>query len=485
MAFSIMFRSDGKEIKKEYEKNVRLKDVIAESGISFDLPCGGRGVCGNCKVFASGTLSEPTDEEIAFLGESLKSGARLACAVEVFGDAEIEIPTRFISENFDKCKVSVEIKPITGGKQCFACAVDIGTTTILFRYYSLPDGQVLLSEHIPNPQRVRGADVLTRIDYASNGGLNELKEMIDSEIKKSALRFGKDIEFYVITGNTAMLHILSGKETNGLATAPFKPETLFGFWDGNRYFMRCASAYIGSDVIAALLASGITESETQAALLDIGTNSECILWDGKKVFACSSPAGPAFEGANISCGIAASQGAICNVEDKDGQPEIHTVDGKEKPRGFCGSGLIDAIAFLLKNGYIAKDGSVTKELPDFGGIKLTAQDIAELQLAKSAVCAGFLTLCEVAGIFPKRLYLTGSFGNKLNPDNAEFIGLIPKGTAKNCRTSICGAIDGASMVLLNGDVLRRSEELAEMVESIELADSEFFEKTFIENMYFC
>ncbi len=479
MSFSITVRCGGKELKIEYSSPVRLTDVLAKSGFSFDLPCGGCGICGNCKVAVCGCVSEISDIEKDYLGDAVNNGLRLACMVNVTGDAIIDIPTSFLPEDMGKSRLTVRRNPITNRKKCFACAVDIGTTTIILRYYSLPEGRIIFTEHVPNPQRIRGADILTRIQYASNSGLNELNEMLNSAINESAIRFGHEVEYYVITGNTAMLHILSGRNPCSLAVAPFKPETLFGFWEGNRYYMRCASAYIGADVVASVIASEICNDNTPSVMLDIGTNSECVLWNGEKLYACSAPAGPAFEGANISCGMAAASGAIYRIDGND----VYTL-GDSDALGFCGSGLIDAVAYLLKNEYIAKDGSVIKTLPDFKGVHLTPEDIAELQLAKSAVCAGLLTLCDKTGVLPQKLYLTGSFGNKINTENAEFIGLIPKDSAKHSVSSACGAIDGASMVLLNKDIMDQSLEIADSIETVELADSSFFEKAFIENMYF-
>ncbi len=479
MSFSITFRCCGKKSKIEYHSPIPLSVAIAKSGFSFDLPCGGCGFCGNCKVAVSGSVSPICDIERDFLGQSAINGLRLACMVTVTGDATIDIPTSFLPEDMGKSRLSIRIDPITERKKCFACAVDVGTTTMLFRYYSLPEGRIIFTEHIPNPQRIRGADVLTRIQYASNGGLIELKSMIDSAINDSALRFGHKVEYYVITGNTAMLHIMTGRDPKGLAVAPFTPETLFGFWEGNKYYMRCASAYIGADVVASVIASGICKNDTPSVMLDIGTNSECVLWNGEKLYACSAPAGPAFEGANIPSGMAAASGAIYKIDDKG----VYTI-GDSDALGFCGSGLIDAVAHLLKYNYISSDASVLKEFPDFMGVKLTPEDIAQLQLAKSAVCSGLLTLCDKTGVLPQKLYLTGSFGNKINAENAKFIGLIPNDMTTNCECSACGAIDGASMVLLNKDIMQQSAEIADRIETVELADSAFFEKTFIKNLYF-
>lgn len=478
MAFNVTVIQNQKSWTKEYTSPILLMDAIAESGFCFDLPCGGRGICGNCRVIACGILSEPTDEEKRFLKEQINNKIRLACMTYAKGDCVVEIPS--------SRTVVFKNSKITENADGFACALDVGTTTLAFEYYSLSDGHTVYSEHLGNPQRVRGADVLTRIAYAADGGLGELKALIEKEIELSRSRFGQEVDFYIITGNTAMLHILTGRSPKGLAVAPFAPETLFGFWEGNRYYMPCASAYVGSDVIASLLTCGGLKHDQPFALLDIGTNNECILFDGSKLYACSSPAGPAFEGASISCGMTAHGGAICAVNDVEGRAVLKTVEDGAVPTGFCGSGLIDAVAYLLKYGYIENDGDIKKELPTFGKAKLLAADIAELQLAKSAVCAGLLTLCDKAGIKAEQLnkiYLAGSFGNKINAKNAEAIGLLPKGTAKKA-VYTGSAIDGAAMLLLDRNYIKQAEDIAKSIETVELADSGFFAKAFIENLYF-
>ncbi len=479
MAFSVTIVQGDRSSKKEYDLPISVTDAIAESGFSFDAPCGGRGVCGNCKVIAGGILSEPTKEEIAFLGEGISRGERLSCMTLAKGDCFIEIPR---NDSHSKClDVSAD-----HSEESFNCAVDIGTTSLVFKYYSIPDHKLVFSDHTVNPQRIRGSDVLTRIKYASEGGLFELRELIENAITESKKRFGHNVEKYVFTGNTAMLHILSARNPKGIATAPFEPETLFGFWEGHRYYMRCASAYIGADVIASLIASDALIKNKPFALLDIGTNNECILYDGKQLYACSSPAGPAFEGGNISCGMTAREGAIYEIHDNDGIAQIKTINDSE-PIGFCGSGLIDAIAYLYKNGYISRDGSIIKGLPYFGKATLTGEDIAELQLAKSAVSAGLMTLCNHAGISTDDLdtvYLTGSFGNKINIKNAEIIGLLPKGVGKKTVFINDGAISGASLLIKDVSFIDKANEIAESITTVELADSDFFAKSFIENLYF-
>lgn len=486
MTFTACVRCGQQEFLKEYFDETKVSAIIRESGFSFDMPCDGRGVCGNCSVIIEGRASEVSGGEAAALGERLKLGYRLACFAFVNGDCIIRVPKSDSPDFKGNLSVSVKPDPISGDKLCYACAVDVGTTTVALRYFSLPDGRLIFSDSADNPQRIHGADVISR-SCGDSDKQKALSDMINDVLKSSAERFGKEIEFYVITANTVMLHFLAGYDPSGIATAPFTPKSLFGNWLGNRYYMSCADAYIGGDAIASVMQSGMLDCGEPAILLDVGTNNECFLWDGKRLYGCSTPAGPAFEGASISCGMPARGGAIYKIDEIDGEISITTVDENAEPSGFCASGLIDAIAYLLKHKYVALDGSVVKTLPSFGGVTPIPEDIAELQLAKSAVCAGILTLIEHAGLTPesiKRLYVTGSFGRGLNTRSAELIGLLPKGFSSLPYYAVEGAIGGASMALLNKRYLYESESIAGMTELVELADSDYFAAQFIDNMYF-
>ncbi len=477
MAFCVTVRRGDSVHKIKYDSPVSASEVIRDAGLSFDRPCGGRGVCGNCRVIATGVLSEPNEAEREFLGSELDDNVRLGCMVMINDDAEITLADECIESKLE----------FTEENEVYGCAIDIGTTTIETRIIAKSDRRVVFSDRRANPQRIHGGDTLTRMDFSLKGGREELRELIEKELRDIVVRFPHEIDEYVITGNTAMLHILCGDEVEGIAVAPFRPKRLFGEWINNRYIMRCASAYIGGDAVASLIATGLDKSERNGMILDIGTNNECILKYGDRLLACSSPAGPAFEGGNISCGICARGNAIKQVIDGDGEPIVVTVEPNAEPKGFCGSGLIDAVAYLRRNGYIAEDGSVIQGLPSFGGVRLTAEDIASLQLAKSAVCAGILTLCDYTDMCTEELAhmeMVGSFGNHIDPMNAGYIGLIPRSLGRIARPSLVGAIDGATMLLFDDEAKKRSEELAGQIETVELADSEFFQNAFIDGLYF-
>ena len=482
MSFKVMVICGNDEFTNEYFEPTPLSAIIRDSGFSFDMPCGGRGICGNCKVYTRGTVSDASVEEASVLGIDTENGARLSCKAYALDECVITIPKSAVTDFKGAGISTVSAAPTINDNPRYACAVDVGTTTIAFSYFALPEGRLVFSDYCDNPQRIHGSDVITRIDFQKEDKF-ELTELINKAIDDSAGKFGKKVDYYVISANTVMMHFLAGYDASGIAVAPFVPKSLFGEWIGNRYYLPCADAYIGGDAVASVLDSDMIASDEPSLLIDVGTNNECFLWDGRTLFACSTPAGPAFEGASISCGMPAKSGAICRIKDENNFETI----GNENPLGICGSAMVDALAFLLKNSYISFDGSVIKDLPSFGSVKLTPEDIAQLQLAKSAICSGILTLIKESGIDQteiKRLYITGSFGRHMNFENARFVGLIPECLNGVALTATQGAISGASKLLLDRNQFKRIEGLARDIKVIELADSPFFAEKFIENLYF-
>ena len=479
----VTFLTGGGAKSLDCRAGVSLLEAAAEAGVAMSAPCGGKGICGNCRVKAVGAISVPDGAERDFLGELCESGTRLACMTFVTGDCFVEVGTGSAGKENTLQAKSERILPASGSKKCVAAAVDIGTTTVGIGFYSLPDGRFLGSRAFMNPQSVFGADVVTRLEYCIKSGQAELTEAINGAIAQSCADFGAEPEFYVFTGNTVMLHIAAGRDARGLANFPFEPETLFGEWDGNRYYMPCASAYIGADVIASGLAAGIGRGAA-AVLSDIGTNSETLLYTGDRVLACSSAAGPAFEGAHISRGMPALEGAITGAVISGGKVSGVDVIGGGKPKGFCGSGLLSAVDALYANGYLAPSGDLLASLPDFCGIRLTPGDIAQFQIAKSAVHAGISALLHRAGAPEIRaFYPAGSFGTHIDLSSAARVGMIPKYFADIAKKPVSAA-DGAAMVLLDASNAGKALSLAKRTETVELANDEFFADAFISGMYF-
>ncbi|MBQ8821855.1 MAG: DUF4445 domain-containing protein, partial [Lachnospiraceae bacterium] len=383
------------ESTMEFHRDILLWDALAEMGYVLGRPCGGRGVCGRCEVIANG---EPVRTCVTYLEEDM--------VIE-------ELPLSEEMEVMTEGKAVVPSGDVTV-KNGYGLAVDIGTTTIAAYLYKFPEGEPVRTSCCVNPQVRYGADIVTRMEYALNGGAGDLQSCLQKKIDELTGDF--KIDKYVITGNTTMLHLLMGKSLKGMACAPYMPESLFGKWYGKRYLPPCISAFIGADITCAVLASGMLEKKT-ALLVDIGTNGEMVLYKDGKLICCSAAAGPAFEGAEISQGMCAERGAINRVYWEDNGTRYTTIGGA-MPRGICGSGLVDAIAVMLEEGTL--DDTVYLEEPyEIGDSKvfITPEDVRQLQLAKAAIRAGLETLLQEAGCSYEELecfYIAGGFGSYID-----------------------------------------------------------------------
>lgn len=481
-------------------EQVLLSEVLSCAGLHQDQPCGGRGVCGKCAVRVEGACSPITDAERARLGEAqYRDGYRLACVARAVGTLVVYYninPTNMqgLTGGFF---TNFSISPPDGSVGT-GLAVDIGTTTVAAYLYSLSDGAQLASLCQKNPQRAHGADVISRVDFALHGGLEALQKLItdciDAAERELCARTGSPRPHSrVITGNTAMLHLLTATDPSPMAAAPFEIQRLFGEVVAQNgvttYLPRCISAFIGADVTSALLAWGLCHGEEKTALLmDIGTNGEMALLHRGKLICCSTAAGPALEGAGISCGAMALDGAINRVEVVDGKLLCHKLGpSQDVPAiGLCGTGLIDAVAALLEiekldeGGYMEADANV-------GGCTLTRADIRQVQLAKAAIRAGLETLLHTAGITYAELdevALAGGFGSYLRPESCAAIGLIPRELIGKIRVLGNAAGSGAAMMLLSGEERERSEQIARRAEVIDLSTNPVFVQRYVDEMYF-
>ena len=348
-------------------------------------------------------------------------------------------------------------------------AVDIGTTTLAAQLYDR-DG-LLATAAAPNPQRSFGADVISRIGRSMEGDSPALANCVRQAIAGllrtlcgQAGRRSEEIDALVLTGNTAMLHLLCGLDVSPLAAAPFQAEERFGRYlpaaeldlpcapGALAYLPRCMSAFVGADITTALLASGICAGRETRMLTDIGTNGEIALWHQGRLSCCSTAAGPAFEGANLSQGMQGAPGAIDHAWVADGALEVHTI-GEAAPAGICGSGVADVLAGLLELGRLDETGLLNEgddAWPLAPGVAITQGDIRQVQLAKSAVRAGIETLLARAGLAPDalaELAIAGGFGSYLSLDSAAAIGLIPPELKPRCRVLGNAALAGAAMLL--------------------------------------
>ncbi|MEA4998878.1 MAG: ASKHA domain-containing protein [Candidatus Limiplasma sp.] len=388
---------------------------------------------------------------------------------------------------------SDERMPMPGA---YGAAIDLGTTTLVARVYDLRTG-ALLGEHAAvNPQAAIAADVMGRISYALAGGLATLRDLAQGAIRAAVANACRaagiaGVQAQVVAGNTVMLYLLTGRDPAALATAPFVPDTLFGntlLLDGvPTYLPPCAGAFMGADLTCAAMATGLCDAPGTALLCDIGTNGELMLWHAGLLHAASAPAGPAFEGGQISQGVGGIMGAIDRVWVEGAALGVHMLGGG-KPVGVCGSGLIDAVAAFLQLGRINASGAAdAPSLPLAEGIALTAGDVRAVQLAKAAMAAGIRMLLRAAGAQQadvRQVLLAGGFGSHLSVASAAAIGLIPYALAPRTRAVGNASLAGAALLLLDSGRRAQAERIAAQAKVLQLGGDEAFEGMFLQEIGF-
>ena len=474
--------------------------TVLSSFVKTDMPCGSHGKCGKCKVKVFGHVSELSQKEREVLTEEeLRDGVRLACRTKVMGECSITTFDTADTQVLTDAKRSAATHPMFTR---YGIAVDVGTTTVAAALYDT-NGSVISTEGALNPQSKYGADVISRIEAALGGHADDLKALICdkiSEIVKSLLQkcnVGRcDVDALVITGNTAMLHLLTGTDTEPLSHAPFKAKRLFGEYvniaalgiDGLAdgavcYLPPCIGSFVGADTLCALLT---VKKEGTFLLTDIGTNGEIVLFKDGNITACSTAAGPAFEGAGIKMGMRANNGAVDKVSIVNGRLFAHVI-GDTEPVGICGSGLIDAVSCLLKTEELDETGYLENDVVILPPVVITPEDIRMVQLAKSAVRAGIQTLITKHGTTAKaleKIYVAGGFGHHLDIENVMTVGLLPR--IPKSRVEFIGnaALTGAGILLTDKTLHKECEELAKNTLTAELATDPIFTENYIEYMMF-
>ncbi|HEX2938158.1 MAG TPA: ASKHA domain-containing protein, partial [Ruminiclostridium sp.] len=498
------------------KNNIILMELLRREGIFLDSPCGGNGRCGKCLVKATGQLSVPDNEEIELLGSKIEQGLRLACRARIKGNAVIIISEtqqvnngteKFSSQNQSSGQYK---KPSSR----IGIAADIGTTTIAVTFYDLSDGREIGTFSTLNAQREYGADVISRIAACEKTGVENLRSILFESINSEVEGFFKkysinrdNIMTCVFAGNTVMQHIAAGISPEGMSRFPYKPLSHFGYSilacelglcvgrNVQIYFSPCVSAFIGGDITAGLLTCGFDKITEPALFIDIGTNGEMALADGKgNIFCTSTAAGPALEGAHIACGTGSIPGAINKAAVQNGTIQYKTMGGVE-PIGICGTGIIDCVAALLELGLIDETGAIIKneQITDkrcFVGnskVYLNQKDIREVQVAKSAIASGIYSLLDIADTDIKeikKVLVAGGLGTGMNIKNACRIGLLPY-QFENIAESVGNtSLLGAALILLNKDNIKRAEKIKSMCRTVDLSTNQNFSSKFIDNMMF-
>jgi len=497
--FKIVIHLNNQKYETQVQKGKNLLKYLQENKFPIAAPCGGMGICGKCKVYLP------------------DGGFLLACMTFIDSDMEIFLPNQ---QEMNVLKAQHQFKPyypLNPGiiqeivSFPLGLAIDVGTTTLVFYFINLITGQTEATQTQLNPQASYGSDVISRISYCNqnNGGTKTLQHIIIDATNQQIKTFVENSNFdsssiikIVYTGNTTMLHFLAGVNAFSIGTAPHKAVfTDKQLFIANELGIKCnpkaevhlmpsISAFVGADIVSGLASLKFPEKIKNYLFVDIGTNGEMALVTQKKIFCCSTAAGPAFEGSNISCGMTAQKGAIDSYN-KEG----YTTIGDVAPIGICGSGLIDLISTLLDQNIIDEQGVIdsdyiivnSKNTANNKDIVLTQSDIREVQLAKSALASGMLILVKQAGLIPDQvdaLVIAGGFGNYLKPDNAIRIGLYPEKLSKKIIPVGNAAGTGAQMYLKSLEFESQVEKIKDNASNMELFDIDDFVVEYAMQMQF-
>jgi len=608
--YNVTFLPDGKEV--EVEAGITLMQAAEKAGVYINSLCGGKGVCGKCRVQVTNGKVLADKHSIGFLSkEELNEGFVLACQTKVTSDMAVVIPpesrleeeqimiqgamvdysqpekvfvaklpsdplslfeplvqkiylelkepsgedniadidrimrelkrrieyqsfeislrclqglakklrdnswkvTATIARHGDLWRI-LQIEPGDTSDQNYGLALDVGTTTVVAQLVNLKSGNVLGVAGSHNLQSHYGEDVISRMVFACSKekGLNPLHEAIvkniNNMIKTLTKENGIDIKqitAIVAAGNTTMSHLLLGlipcsiRLDPYVATAHVFPQIRAAELnihinpEGTLETVADVASYVGGDIVAGVLACGIADRPEVKALIDVGTNGEIAIGNNDWMVCCSASAGPAFEGGGISCGMRATRGAIERVEINDGRVMYRTI-GKARPRGICGSGLIDSIYELVRNKIIDQQGKFnlatrderiiekdneaafivasSKETETGKDLAIRESDISNLIRSKGAVFAAIKSLVDYVGLGFNDIdtfYVAGGFGSYLDIPKAIAIGLLPDMNPKKIKFVGNSSLMGARMALLSTHAFERTVKIASMMTNIELS----------------
>lgn len=508
-----------REVRLTCPGGCRVHDYIQSQGTALAMPCGGKGMCGKCRVrVVRGRLPVTPEDKRIFSEAQLAQGWRLACKAVTREAVEIVVPVQeqqgfsaLAAEAADEGALSL------AADHDYGLAVDIGTTTLAAALVDCTDGKILATATAVNSQRSFGADVVSRIGAACHGKGKALQKAVRRDLTRLTKQLLKDhpgtaarCRQMAIAANTTMLHLLMGWPCDGLGDWPFHPVSLGGktyraqevlgpqtvLADATVTLLPGMSTYVGADITAGIWQCGLASSDDVSLFVDLGTNGEMVLGNKDQRFIASAPAGPALEGGKLTWGTGSVPGAICGVRIERGRAKVRTID-HAVPVGICGTGILEAMAGLVREGLVDATGKLVepyfhKGFPlastlDYQRITLSQQDIREIQMAKSAIRAGIESLIERSGISRQRVhqvFLAGGFGYYLDPQKAAVIGLLPADLAE--RTTAVGntSLKGAIGLLTGAVTLEELQAIAAGAEEIVLGNDEAFQRLYIEYLNF-
>jgi len=523
------FKVKEKMIIDRSKQQKNLLEMLQEKNEYISAPCNGNGICGKCIVRYKSGATEPTKQDREFLSEKqLEQGYRLACQSYPTEEYKVEIPeleeTIEVLSQWENQRTEEILKNTAEGtaekteNAIYGICIDIGTTTLAALLVNLKTEADCQTAVSVNHQRTYGADVISRIDASNNGKKWEMQRCIRQDLQKLVGELAEkegihvaQIQRIVIAGNTTMCHLLRGFSCETLGVAPFLPVDLSWMEGSAADFLGMKeldtkvvilpgiSAFVGADIMAGIAKMNMHRSEGYHLLLDIGTNGEMVLGNCRHMYVTSTSAGPAFEGGNISCGMASIPGVISHVfmeeTGKAGFQVIGETDGENKKQqaiGICGTGMIDLVYELREHQMIDEHGTYSDLYFDTGyelaeKVKFTQNDIRELQMAKAAIRAGVDILVKKAGITFDEVddcYLAGGFGTKIDIKKAAGIGLIPKELEMKTIPAGNTVLAGTKEVLLGRISKEELEKIQTMTDVINLAEENDFEELYLSYMDF-
>ena len=483
MEHSVVIVNSGRRLSAQ--EGDSLLAVLQAAREAPDAPCGGHGKCGKCRVTVNGEQ-------------------RLACETKILGDMEVILPAGRRTEILTD---SAFVPGAADGTHTYAAAFDIGTTTVVCYLLDGREGKLLAQTSCVNPQTQFGADVISRIQYAMDKDASVMarciRDALDKLVREAADQAGispEEIGVTAIVGNTAMHHLLLEIDPKPLTVPPYMPSVREALeMNGASLLPSCPNSeirilpniagFVGADTVGCLVATRFDRLEELTLMIDIGTNGEMVLGDRSRRIACSTAAGPAFEGAKIQCGMRGAAGAVDHVTLENGKIQWSVIGG-DVPVGLCGSGLLDLVAALLETGDISESGQMLcgdRYTLEGTGVFLTRKDVREVQLAKAAIRAGIELMCSTLGVEPKdirKVLLAGAFGNYLNPASACAIGMIPPVLLPRIQPIGNAAGGGARLCALSSREFAYSKQLARGTEFLELASLPEFNDCYVDCLMF-
>ncbi len=512
-----------------------LSEVLAHRGYPLNTRCGGRGLCGGCEVsLKSGTLHRTSDDSEVTEGDRLRS-----CQMRLIEgkDVTVSIPSRSLLKHEPAVVAEFKINvpwasaPIDAAAR-YGAAVDIGTTTVALILADLKTGKVLAESSDFNAQIRFGEDVLTRIQmcYQEPSAVKQLQQAVTVEtiqplLAEACEKAGvelNEVGVMTVAANTTMQHLIAGVDPSPLGVHPFKPAFLehrdyapdelgltFGGDDAKVHLLPGPAAYVGADLAAGLVATGMLYDEGPVLIVDVGTNGEIIAKIGDRLVGCATAAGPAFEGMGLSNGTRGVSGAIerIRITDDPFELKLGVIGDKPKPVGICGSAYIDFLWEGRRSGILQENGRFSKEFLEraearvetdefgkklelhargsSGPVWISEVDIAKLLQAKAAIGAGINTLLGLLGVSAaevKTLYLAGGFGMHLSLDHAIGCGLLPHFKPEQIQVVGNTSMGGAFLTLNDRSFLKEMQTACASMESIELNLQPGFEDAYIDEL---